>query len=275
MPETTSFDRRRLDLRSATTLVQLLFSRHGDRRRALATLAKVHGYRLERRTPFLIRATGATLNFDLDDLLEFQYARRHPPCRVLSVGAFDALTNDRLGLFVQTHRCVGTFLEPQPHVFEGLRAALSGLAGIHAINAAVGRKDGLRTLYYVDPKAPALPAWTQQIASFDRGHLLRHESDATRISPWIRSVEVTVIPFDQLLRGSLSSRLDVLQIDTEGHDSELLSAFPFDRIRPGVLHFEIAHMDPSHLQQHRERLRSLGYSLWTSADSLDQMALHL
>ena len=82
-------------------------------RRALAAFAKLHGYRLERRWPFLISAEGKDLNLNFEDVLEYQFSRSRK-FTFVSVGAYDGLTNDPISRFVRSRDCHGILLEPQP-----------------------------------------------------------------------------------------------------------------------------------------------------------------
>jgi hypothetical protein len=65
----------------------------------------------------------------------------------------------------------------------------------------------------------------------------------------------------------------VLQIDAEGMDGQLLRWFPFERVRPGVLHYEAAHMSPAEHERIRERLRGHGYFVREADAPSDDMAV--
>jgi len=66
--------------------------------------------------------------------------------------------------------------------------------------------------------------------------------------------------------------IDVLQLDAEGFDAQLLGWFPFDRVRPGVVHYEIEHMSAEDLAKTRARLTGLGYRLY-QIESMDETAI--
>lgn len=246
--------------------------RHIPSRRALAALAKLHGYRLERRWPFLIRAKGNDLNLSFEDVLELQYARSRNFLFV-SVGAFDGLENDPISRFVRSHDCRGILLEPQPDAYSRLRANYAGLPRCDLLNAAIDEVSGSRTLYYVPSGNPGLPAWTEQIASFHREHLLKHEAQAPGLSACIRAREIQTLSFAGLLDRYQLHAIDVLQIDAEGMDAQLLGWFPFDRLRPAVLHYETAHLTATEHQATRGKLRQLGYFVRESDSPTDDMAV--
>jgi FkbM family methyltransferase len=243
-------------------------------RRALAALAKVHGRRLERRWPFLPKANPQHMNLQFDDVLELQFARRHACC-VMVVGAYDGVANDPLARFMTRHACRGVLVEPQPRAFEQLRANLGTRPGLEFVNAAIDERSGTREFFEVDMASGGLPGWAGQLASFSREHIVRHEDRAPGVSARIRRREVPTLTFDDLLDRFGIGALDVLQIDAEGVDAHLLRCFPFHRIMPGVLHYEIAHMTPGELDATRARLAALGYRLFPTATPDDEMAVRV
>src|SRR5262249_38295076 len=54
---------------------------------------------------------------------------------------------------------------------------------------------------------------------------------------------VECIPFSEVIETLTDeTRLDLPQIDAEGADGRILSWFPFDRIKPAIVHWEIKNM---------------------------------
>lgn len=242
-------------------------------RRSLAALAKVHGRRLERRWPFLPRAEGRHLNLQLEDALELQFARRRL-CWVMVVGAFDGVQNDPVARFALRHDCRGIFVEPQPAAFERLKANLGAHAGFHFVQAAVDAVEGRRTLYQVAPDG-SLPDWTAQLASFSPEHIIKHEDRVPGLSRHIVETPVRTVTFEGLLRRFQLRSLDVLQIDAEGLDAQLLAWFPFDTLRPGLVHYETAHMARSDLAATHKRLQAHGYRVYPTESGADEMAIRV
>jgi FkbM family methyltransferase len=241
-------------------------------KRALAAFAKLHGRRLEKRWPFLPRAEGKDLNLTFDDLLEFQYARSRDFVFVI-VGAFDGFANDPISRFVRTHECRGILLEPQPAVYARLCENFRAFPQCKLLNAAVDAVSGSREIYYVPRGSGALPEWTEQIASFQREHVLKHEAQAPGLAGHIRSQIIPTISFDDLLDSFDLRSIDVLQIDAEGMDAQLLAWFPFHLLRPSLLHYETAHMSIEEHRAVRARLERLGYSVREADSASDDMAI--
>lgn len=243
-------------------------------RRAMAAAFKLSGRRLERRWPFFPMAARADLNFGFDDLLEFQRARSQD-FSALIVGAYDGVANDPASEFIRTHDCRAVFIEPQPAPFERLRKSMQGVSRVKLINAAVDKNSGVREFYTVSAGHGALPAWTEQLGSFDRNHLLKHEDRAPGLSEHIVTINVPTLTFSDILRDCDLTKLDLLQIDAEGMDAKLLGWFPFQSLKPSLVYFENAHMSSAEHERARSRLQGLGYTFCEPRGSHDDMAILL
>lgn len=241
-------------------------------RRAIAALAKLNGFQLERRPPYLSRLRSEALPLGFEDILELQYSRRRR-LSALCIGAFDGLANDPAGQFLRTHHCKGLLLEPQPHAFHRLRENCAGHPWLTPLNLAIDESTGARTLYYVPAGAAGLPSWTEQLASFRIEHLQAHEDQAPGIRENIREIQVQSVSFGELIDTYNLQSLDLLQIDAEGFDAELLEWFPFDRLRPAIVHYEITHLSPERLLDTRQRLLSFGYQFPRVNSTSDDVAL--
>lgn len=241
-------------------------------RRALAAAVKLCGRRLERRWPFFPHAEGKELNLGFGDLLEFQYAKSRN-FTALVIGAFDGVENDPTSEFIRTKQCRAILVEPQPWPFQRLSESMSGREGADILNAAIDATSGSRDMYCIPPGIDDLPAWTEQLASFRREHILNHEERAPGLSSHIVTLNVQTLSFDDLLDKYQLQSLDLLQIDTEGMDAQLLGWFPFHRIKPALLHYETAHLSSAEHQFVRKRLQRLGYTAFVSDSPTDDMAI--
>jgi len=247
---------------------------HLPTRRSLAAIAKLSGWQLTRRWPFVLRACDGDRNLGFDDLLELQFLRSRDFC-VLIVGAFDGVTNDPTSDFLLRHPCRAIFVEPQPAAFSRLCERYGNFRNFSLHNVAIDATSGHRAMYCVRPGVGELPPWTEQLASFDKEHLLKHEELAPGLSQHIVAVDVPTLTFDDLLNKCDVRALDVLQIDAEGFDAQLLTWFPFERIKPALLHYEIAHMKDIEHAQVSSRLCGMAYNVMTSDSPTDDMAILL
>ena len=196
-----------------------------------------------------------TLEFD--DVVCRRMVDVRRPLSFIQVGAFDGQTKDPLYPYIQVHGWSGVLMEPQHQAFEVLRELHRGNPRIRIVNAAIGATEGRQTLYRVE--GSGLPDWCGGLASFDRESIVKHESLVPGLSRCIVAEEVPTVSFSKLLEDTGVREIDLFQLDTEGADALILGWFPFERIRPAIVHFETKHLRKPELEDCLERLKGFGY----------------
>lgn len=183
-----------------------------------------------------------------------------PDAVVLKIGANDGAAGDpisRLLISRPAMRCV--FVEPVPRLLARARELWGDSRRFSYVCAAInnGRP---ATFYYIDPQAltalPDLEIDTDQIGSFDRNHILKHPG-GEKLGPYIRTLDVSGMSLDTLLRETLIESLDLLHIDTEGWDWKILSQLELARWAPAFILFEHINLQESEKNEARHRLSPL------------------
>jgi hypothetical protein len=167
------------------------------------------------------------------------FAAAYPRATFVEIGANDGVEFDHLRRWILECEWRGVMVEPVPHLFERLRRNYAGIDRVALANVAVAERDGRLALYHPP------------------------EGD-----------------FDMI--GSLSrerhgiGRLDLLVIDTEGHDFEILKAADLAARRPRLLVYEhglLSAGDRRDCRAHVERLgfeaREEGFDTWCVAPGRD------
>jgi FkbM family methyltransferase len=230
-------------------------------RRLVKSLAHKAGYSVQcvRNVPIQLLDPNNTRGFEFEDAVYRQMHLVGTHLTFLQIGVYDGVTNDPLRQYIVAHSWSGLMVEPQRGSVEGLRELYRGHPGIRIVNAAVDATTSERILYTV--VGPAAPVWAGGLASFDRDTIVKHEHLCPGLSSMIHEEIVKCVPFESILADLPGDRLDVLQIDTEGADGLILALFPFERIRPAILHFEIKHLDKTAQEQAYDLLLKHGYRL--------------
>jgi len=155
----------------------------------------------------------------------------------IQVGANDGVSYDPLRSVV-THKRVsalGAVIEPVPRFFDLLTQNYANYPSIKPLNIAIHNEQRAAHLYFVDERSvKGLPQWALGIASFDRDHLIRSGVPEDEI----KSREVPCKTISEVYQDLQLSRLDLLQIDTEGYDATIIRGLDFTQISPRVIHFE-------------------------------------
>jgi FkbM family methyltransferase len=150
-------------------------------------------------------------------------------------------------------------LEPQPRPANQLRALYRENPKIVILEAALDSERRTRNLYTIE--SDAIPQWAQGMASFDRNHILKQSYLIEGIERMVRELRVNCVVFDDILDYLPENRLDLLQIDAEGADGHILSLFPFDRLKPAIIQWEIKNMTCIQQEEALERVIAHGYQV--------------
>jgi FkbM family methyltransferase len=181
-----------------------------------------------------------------------------PLCDFIQVGAYDGVSTDPLHRYIERCGWRGVMLEPQPVPAAQLRRLYKDNANVVVVEAAVESKRMTRTLYTVE--CDNLPKWVGGMASFDREQILRQSYLIPGLENLIRELSVECIPFSDILElRPGNGRLDLLQIDAEGADGRILSHFPFDVLKPAIVHWEVKNMTKLQQEGALDLLCSYGY----------------
>jgi FkbM family methyltransferase len=189
--------------------------------------------------------------------------KRSDRIRVLKIGANDGVSGDPLAaLLLEDRRYTGVLVEPLPQYALPLERVYGGSGRFEVIQAAISDTDGNVEMYFFDEsKAQDLdfPAWYREIASLDeehvRKHLPAHLHWAIGVTP------VLAMAVQTLARRCDWRTIDLLHIDTEGHDYRILQQFDFKAGHPGVIIAEHKHLPSSEKEARRVLLEGAGYGV--------------
>lgn len=224
------------------------------------------GYRIQstRYTPKQLLDPRCSRVLDLGDVIARLMLDRGSELAFMQVGAFDGITADPLHRYISRYGWRGVMVEPQPRPAGQLRDLYKDNDRIRIIQAAVDRQRGTRTLFTVE--SPSAPVWAAGMASFQREHITKHEYLIPGLTGMIREITVDCILFEDVFAQLDSPRVDLLQIDAEGADAFLLSLFPFDRVKPAIIHWEVKNLSLAEREACLGQLSGLGYRFASSGD---------
>jgi FkbM family methyltransferase len=214
--------------------------------------------------PDLLRA------LEFDDLVCRLMYETGDALTFIQVGACDGLMQDPLRKYIVSRGWRGVMVEPQPAPARKLRELYKDNGRITVLQAALDRQPGVRSLFTI--KSPAAPEWAEGLASFQKEVILRHAEIIPGIESMITEVAVDCITFESVFKHLPEGDLNLLQIDTEGADGLILSIFPFERIKPDIVHWEIKHLSLREREYCLRALTSQGYRVAASSYQ-DMMAV--
>ena len=176
-------------------------------------------------------------------------------------------TDDPIYEFVTNYppKMSGILIEPVKDYFEELKINYKKYPNFTLLNMAIHNSRKEMTIYRADPikiEQYGLPQWTKGIASFNKDH---HKRSGTPKDVMVKE-KVQCISLNDLLKKHQVAKIDLLQIDTEGHDSEIILNLDFKVIKPKIIHFEHGLskgiMSKEEFSTVTEVLHNNGYELW-------------
>lgn len=155
----------------------------------------------------------------------------------VQIGGNDGVNDDPLYDFVtwNKNKVQGYILEPVLDYFNDLQKNYKHYPLIKTLNLAIHNTQKEMVIHRVDPqKSSILPKYSKGIASFNKAHHLNCKISSNDIVEEV----VDCISLGEFLIDNKIENLDLLQIDTEGYDSEIILNINFDEIKPSIINFE-------------------------------------
>lgn len=213
-------------------------------------------------------------------------ARGH--LNIVQVGANDGRLNDPIYRWVNDHATATSVVlcEPQPEVLDPLRENYADHPRAAIFAGAVSSRSEPLVLHRIHPDhwdglfadaAGRRPTYRQPSgkATADRDqarrYARRHVRDDVDVDTILEAITVETCDLDGVLaRTGLFTRVDVLQVDTEGFDDDVVYASVTDTRRPEVINFEIMWLDDPRREALLAFLTDHGYRFveWTHGDML-------
>jgi FkbM family methyltransferase len=235
------------------------------KQRVQKLLAKL-GYRVQgiRYCPRQLLERDHLRRIGLDDVICRRMFEFGQEFTFIQIGAFDGITADPLHKYITRCGWRGVLIEPQPRPAAQLRELYRDNGRIVVLQAALDCRSGKRTLYIVE--SDRVPTWARGMASYQRDNILKNSYLVPELEAMIKEITVNCIPFEDVMQRLQSDRLDLLQIDAEGADGYILSLFPFDRVKPAIVHWESKNLTRSQQEEALDMLSKHGYRFARSGE---------
>ena len=177
------------------------------------------------------------------------------------IGAFDGVAGDPIRpLMLENDGWTGVMVEPHPDAFERLqRNYVAQAQRLQFLNAAISDAPGERALFYIseaEKESLGLPDWAREIPSFDPEHLCKHFPQAKLARQSVRTTT-----FEKAASLLPAGAVDVVVIDTEGHERAIVDTIDFDLHRVTFITFEHKHLSENDRCAVECRLQEHGFSL--------------
>ncbi len=184
--------------------------------------------------------------------------------KFIQIGGNDGVNFDPLYYFLMWNkdRVQGIILEPVEEYFLELEKNYKDAPNIKALKLAIHNTESEMIIHKVDPGATEkLPSYSKGVASF----FSEHHINCKIPSEFMIEEKVSCTSLQDLIEKQGMKEIDLLQIDTEGYDSEIILNIDFDKIKPLIISFEYYvpnTMSKETLDEILSVLKDNGYEIW-------------
>jgi FkbM family methyltransferase len=240
-------------------------------RSLLAAFARRHGYAIGKYPATDFAAIPA-----FHVLVHLLMTVRGPTLNVIQVGANDGRGfGDPLNRYFRVHPWRGVLVEPQADVCEVLRNNYSNAPGRLAFeNVAITSRGARMTMYRqrgCSTVGQSEATYASSVVSADPVVIAQQLGIG---KAEVESFDVPCMTLDALMEKHALHEVDILQVDTEGHEREVLETIELSKRKPRLIQFEHGHMKPHDITAVFQRLGGYGYRLLYGGRQIDSLACH-
>ncbi|NBX65397.1 MAG: FkbM family methyltransferase [Proteobacteria bacterium] len=177
----------------------------------------------------------------------------------LQIGAMDGTTTDHMHRYLTRLDWRALLVEPVPEYFTQLQKTYAARPNVRLANVVVAGHSGQVPFYSVDPaamEAGLVPPWGRGASSLYPDRTALGWAD---VKPHVRRQMLPCLTLPDLLDQYGVSKIDVLQIDAEGHDYQILKQLDFSKFSPFVINIEYVNLLPEEQDAVRNLLTANGY----------------
>ena len=199
--------------------------------------------------------------FDLS--VQLLMAVRGERLNFFQVGANDGLSGDPLNPYIMQYPWHGMLIEPQPDMFAQLRENYASVCErLIFENVAIANGLSSITMYRGQSKDYPITSVHRRVVA----QLAPHD---------VESLTVPCTTLDTLIKKHDMSHVDILLIDTEGHDYDVLKSLDLAATSPLIIQFEHGLITSQEMDGAVRYLSSHGYRvLYGGRQIADTIALH-
>lgn len=205
-----------------------------------------------------------------------QYSKKKGKVKFLQVGSNDGVESDPLRQFIIRDRWSGILVEPLPETYKKLVQNYSSYPFKEDLafeNIAISDKNDELVFYYIDAAKAKIPEGSaNKFSSFNKEIPLRLNWAYPSVEANICETKIkTFTLYDILIKYNLEKTLNLLHIDTEGHDYVVLKQINFSITKPDIILFENLHLKMKEYKKCVNELKKQNYILYEQ--HLDTIAI--
>jgi FkbM family methyltransferase len=212
------------------------------------------------------------VNENVFDLALHYIGRNESDTFVCIIGAMDGVSFDETRGYISVYNWSGIFVEPMPAQFERLKLVYNNTNSI-CENAAISDYNGSINMLTIDQNAidtgQVHACFGGMSAVYPPKNGLASEGDAEVVRKYGRLVEVPCITPETLFTKHNISKIDIISIDTEGHDLIVLKNIDVKKYNPKVIRIEYINLSEEDQKNAIDYLENNNYIYNVIGQNLD------
>lgn len=222
-------------------------------------------------------------HFAINDIVLHGLGKHNPNNWVLKIGACDGVYDDLTWGWISAYSMNCLFVEPIADRCAKLKEHSKDLRGTVLVeNCAVHSENGTVEMVtipeeFLEKNTPSGAFCNRALYGMSsvyppKNGLATNEHDVKVVEEIGKKIQVPCYTLDTILSKNNITNIDLLSIDTEGHDYVVFKQFDFDKFSPYWFEIEIVNLQPNEVESIHTIAKSYGY--YTYGDSRDLYAIN-
>jgi len=125
-------------------------------------------------------------------------------------------------------------------------------------NVAISNKNEIKDFYRLKHTEDKFPLCYDELGSFNLDTVLKSKNIIPNLEDYLMVEKIECITLKSLLQKHEVKKIDLLQIDAEGYDSEIIKSIDFNAIKPKIIRYEHINLKKNEQEEYIALLKDNG-----------------
>jgi len=202
------------------------------------------------------------------DILVTQLLKDKKQIRFIQIGGNDGIYVDPIRKFYQVDpRWTGHIYEPNPQIYLKLEHNLLQFDNrILSHQIAVSNLSGVSGIFVQDPESRL---HASEISSMNKKAFLKQKNYGAKFT----EITIQTETLTNILENFGWKNFEILQIDTEGHESEIIDGLDLQKYKPLIMQIEVGHLKRDQINKLTRTIANAGYDIYWGGHESDMVCL--
>ena len=199
-------------------------------------------------------------------ILEMIISETGPNFQMVQIGSHDGISDDPVFHLMRKYGFRAILVEPQEELFGKVSTLHANRENTQFVCSAIGEINGEQEFYMVKSDSTVLfPGIVAGHYGLIKNQLVKKMKSVNpsllNYECHIHSIKVETLTLETLMQKCDVTKIDYLQIDTEGYDAKIILSSRLDKLLPRIINFEHSNLSNQEKKEVYDYLQGLGYDL--------------